>query len=95
MNEVRILASLNDKHIISYKEAFYSEEEGSLCIVMEYAGGGDIREKIKEYKKQGKHLSEPTVWKYLRQLIKGLNTLHSNGILHRDIKSANIFLKED
>jgi NIMA (never in mitosis gene a)-related kinase 1/4/5 len=42
LNEVRILASLNHPNIIAYKEAFFEDSSNFLCIVMEYAGGGDI-----------------------------------------------------
>lgn len=42
LNEVRILASIKDPYIIGYKEAFYDEDSSCLCIIMEYAGGGDI-----------------------------------------------------
>jgi len=62
---------------------------------MEYAGGGDILHKIKDQKIKGDYFPEQLVWKYFCQLLKGLNSLHSLGILHRDIKCANIFIKED
>ena len=39
LNEVRILASINDENIIAYKEAFFDDESQSLCIIMEYADG--------------------------------------------------------
>lgn len=39
---MRLLASIDNKYIIGYKDSFYSEEKQTLCIVMEYAGGGDI-----------------------------------------------------
>jgi len=44
LNEVRILASLNDEFIVSYKEAFFENEDESmtLCLVMEFAAGGDL-----------------------------------------------------
>lgn len=42
LNEVRILASLNYKYVIGYKEAFIDENTNTLCIIMEYAEGGDI-----------------------------------------------------
>ena len=42
VNEIRILASINDEFIIGYKDAFYDEVSSMLCIVMEYASGGDI-----------------------------------------------------
>lgn len=46
LNEVRILASVEHKNVIGYKEAFFEEEEGKLCIVMEIADSGDLESKI-------------------------------------------------
>lgn len=46
LNEVRILASLNDEFIIGYKEAFFEDESMTLCLVMEFAAGGDLYEKL-------------------------------------------------
>jgi len=46
LNEVRILASIQNLNIISYKESFYEDATSSLCIVMEYADGGDLYNKI-------------------------------------------------
>mmetsp|Transcript_1265 Transcript_1265/g.1308 ORF Transcript_1265/g.1308 Transcript_1265/m.1308 type:complete len:105 (+) Transcript_1265:48-362(+) len=42
LNEVRILASLKSKYIISYKQAFWDHEAQALCIIMEYADNGDL-----------------------------------------------------
>ena len=42
INEVRILASINHENIAGYKEAFFEQSSNSLCIVMEYANGGDL-----------------------------------------------------
>lgn len=42
LNEIRILASLNDDYIIKFKEAFYDNLSGYLCIVMQFASGGDL-----------------------------------------------------
>ena len=46
LNEVRILASIQNKNIIAYKEAFFDEESSSLCIVLEFADGGDLYNRI-------------------------------------------------
>jgi len=95
LNEVRILASINEKNIISYKEAFYDDPSQSLCIIMEYASGGDLLRKIQDSKKRGQFIPESSIWSYLIQLLQGLRTLHSMKILHRDLKSANVFLDGD
>jgi NIMA (never in mitosis gene a)-related kinase 1/4/5 len=42
LNEVRILASINDDFIIGYKEAFFDEASSSLCIIIEFANDGDL-----------------------------------------------------
>ncbi|CAI2360522.1 unnamed protein product [Moneuplotes crassus] len=42
LNEVRILASISNKNVISYKEAFYDTEKEALCIIMEYANDKDL-----------------------------------------------------
>jgi NIMA (never in mitosis gene a)-related kinase len=42
LNEVRILASIENPNIVAYKDAFFEEVSQSLCIIMEYADGGDL-----------------------------------------------------
>ena len=42
VNEIRILASINNVNVIGYKQAFFDEKEGCLCIIMEMADGGDL-----------------------------------------------------
>ena len=92
LNEIRILASVKDKNVISYKEAFFDEKDSSLGIVMEYADKGDLFQLITERKKTKNYFSEQEIWKVYIQLLKGLKALHDLKILHRDIKSANVFL---
>ena len=95
LNEVRILASVKSSFVISYKEAFFDEKESCLGIVMEYADKGDLYQKITEYKKTAMLFEESDIWRILLQLIKGLKSLHDLKILHRDLKSANVFLFSD
>ena len=46
LNEIRILASIQNINIISYKESFIDEPTSTLCVVLEFAGGGDVLNKI-------------------------------------------------
>ena len=62
LNEVRILASIEHPNVIAYKEAFFEESSQTLCIVMEFADGGDLQSKIAGLKKQGKLMPEEQVW---------------------------------
>ena len=95
LNEVRILASVKSTFVISYKEAFIEESESSLCIVMEFADQGDLFQKITQFKKMGVLIEEVDIWRIFIQMTKGLKALHDLKILHRDMKSANIFLFSD
>ena len=95
LNEIRILASLSHKNIIGYKDAFFDENSKTLNIVMEYADNGDMSQKIKYNLKHGLIFRENIIWNYLIQILEGLHYLHENNIIHRDLKSANIFLMKD
>ena len=95
LNEVRILASIKSPFVIGYKESFIDEVDQTLCIVMEYADEGDLFQKITLYKKLHTTFSENDAWKIFIQITKGLYDLHSYNILHRDLKSANVFLFRD
>ena len=95
LNEVRILASVKSKYVISYKEAFFDEKDSTLGVVMEYADNGDLYKKILEYKQKKIYFEEIDIWKIFVQLVKGLKALHDLQILHRDLKSANVFLFKD
>ena len=52
LNEIRILASENAENVIRFKEAFYDEPSGQLCIVMEYAEKGDLLQLIHSHAKK-------------------------------------------
>lgn len=91
-NEIRILAAVNHPNIIRYLEHF---EDGSLIfIAMEYADGGDLSQRLKERKKMEK--PEPfdpkLVMYWFLQICMAMKFLHDKRILHRDLKTANVFL---
>jgi NIMA (never in mitosis gene a)-related kinase len=77
LNEVRILASIEHPNIIAYKEWFLEENPSALCIIMEFADGGDLYQKIVDQKKKKKLFSEAEIWETFIQIVKGLNSLHN------------------
>eukprot|EP00359_Climacostomum_virens_P003272 CAMPEP_0204901962 /NCGR_PEP_ID=MMETSP1397-20131031/3380_1 /ASSEMBLY_ACC=CAM_ASM_000891 /TAXON_ID=49980 /ORGANISM="Climacostomum Climacostomum virens, Strain Stock W-24" /LENGTH=702 /DNA_ID=CAMNT_0052070393 /DNA_START=115 /DNA_END=2223 /DNA_ORIENTATION=+ len=90
--EVRLLQKMRHANIVAYKDS-YIDREQFLCIVMVYCEGGDIYSKIKAAK--GKRISEGQVMDYFAQILLALLYLHEKRILHRDLKTQNIFLKND
>ena len=71
-------------------DSFLSRNGESLCICMEYCDGGDLASQIKAAKR---HLfSESKILHYFVQMALGLHYMHSNRVLHRDLKTQNVFL---
>lgn len=95
LNEVRILSSISNPHIVEYYEAFVDPKENYFWIVMEFLGGGDLASVISSSVKSGEVIDETRVWTYAVQVLRGISELHKLKIVHRDIKPANIFLTGD
>mmetsp|Transcript_6453 Transcript_6453/g.11261 ORF Transcript_6453/g.11261 Transcript_6453/m.11261 type:complete len:532 (-) Transcript_6453:220-1815(-) len=88
--EVAVLKKLNHPHIVQYIENFIEDEH--LIIIMEYCDSGDISKKITTARDQRRPITEDVVLHWLLQASLALEFMHENRILHRDIKSSNIFL---
>lgn len=88
VNEIRLLASVRDQHIITYHEAFI--DGNRLCIIMEYAANGDLARAIRRRASQCRPFPEDLIWSYFIQIVRALQALHSKRILHRDVKSGNV-----
>ena len=95
-NEAEILSSLTNKNIVKYYESFQMEQ--NIYIVMEYCEKGDLCTYMSERQKNKKsnyYFNEDFIWKLFIQISIGLYYIHSKKILHRDIKTLNIFLTKE
>lgn len=86
--EVKVLASLSHPNIVKYFDSF--EDTTKLQIVMEWCQGGDLSKYLK--RRQGELLEEEEIMRMFVQIAVALDYVHHHGILHRDLKSSNIFL---
>ena len=92
-SEAKILSLINSKYVVKYRESFVEGED--LDIVMEYCDNGDLCNFLKRKKKKGIPLEEDLIWQIFIKITLGLTAIHKMKILHRDLKTLNIFLNKD
>lgn len=76
---------ISSEYLVHSCDAGYLD--GNPYIVMEFCGGGDLTSKMND---DGARTA-----KYARDILRGLNALHTNGKVHRDLKPENVLIKEN
>ena len=96
-NEADILSSLSNKYVVKFYKSFKKNQ--NIYIIMEYCDNGDLCTFLSRMKKhrinENYYLDEDDVWKLFIQMSIGLYYIHSKKIIHRDIKTLNIFLTKN
>ncbi|XP_066971421.1 serine/threonine-protein kinase Nek8-like isoform X2 [Macrobrachium rosenbergii] len=87
LNEINVLAMMDHPNIVSYMDSF--ERDTILYIEMEYADGGSLAQYLTQ---QVKRIDEREILVIFHQIVAALRYIHEHHILHRDLKTANIFL---
>ena len=87
--EISLLRKLKHENIVNYHDTI--KTDGYLYIVLEYMENGSLAQFVKKFR----FLSETLVAMYITQVLRGLAYLHEQGVLHRDVKGANILKTKD
>jgi NIMA (never in mitosis gene a)-related kinase len=89
--EAKLLSQIKSNFVVKFYDSF--EENNQLNIVMEYCEGGDLDKLLNQRNKIP--LNDNFIWKLFIQIVIGLAELHDMKILHRDLKTSNIFLTKN
>ncbi|CAF1122215.1 unnamed protein product [Rotaria sordida] len=89
--EVKVLSEMKHPYIVSYIDSF--EDPVSLFIIMDYCDGGDLHSRVQA--QRGILFNEDQILDWFVQITLALKHVHDRKVLHRDIKSQNVFLTRD
>jgi NIMA (never in mitosis gene a)-related kinase len=89
--EVQLLSTLKHPNIVTYVESCLSWDL-YLNIIMHYCEGGDLYTKIREKEAENQLFEELKVVEWCIQICMALQYIHEKHIVHRDLKTQNIFL---
>ena len=87
--EINLLKNLDHLNIVKYIECIRTKTH--INLVLEYVENGSLHQMVKQSGKMGEHL----VFIFVKQILEGLAYLHNQGIIHRDIKGANLLLTKN
>lgn len=89
--EIAIMAEIDSHFVVGYYDSFVTGQ--TICIIMEYCQHGDLHYRIKQQQK--KPFANNFLWKVFVHICLGIHYLHARNVIHRDIKSLNVFMTQD
>lgn len=84
---------MNHANVVRYHDSFVEKEY--MCMVMDYCERADFQRRVKKAKQQGKFFPQAQILDWLVQLSLGLQHIHDNKVLHRDLKTQNVLITKD
>ena len=88
--EIDLLKRLEHRNVVQYIDSHY-DSNNCFNIFLEYVSGGTLKALIKELV----GLDERLIRSFTSQILQGLDYIHSQNVIHRDIKASNILVTED
>ncbi|GAB4574420.1 MAG: hypothetical protein Kow0077_20920 [Anaerolineae bacterium] len=88
--EARAIAQLNHPHIVQLYR--YGEAEDLLYMAMQYIEGASLSVVLRSYHQDGQYIEPHEALRIIREVCSALDYAHQKGVIHRDVKPANIML---
>ena len=88
--ESSLMSKISHPYLITFYDSFI--HDNSLYISMEYAIHGDVSSYLPKCRNEKTQVSINQIWTWLYQMTCGIEHLHKSKMLHRDLKTANLFL---
>jgi serine/threonine protein kinase len=90
VEESRLLSSLRSPYIVRHTESF--SDRSTFCIVMDYCEAGDLASRIGLKWRRRQFFEEELVLAWTTQILLALEYIHSQNVIHRDVKPHNLFV---
>ncbi|KAG6414110.1 hypothetical protein SASPL_126828 [Salvia splendens] len=92
LQEMELIAKLSHPYLVEYKDAWV-EKGNCICTLTNYFESGNISDVIRKARRT--YFPEEKICKWMTQLLLAIDYLHSNRVLHRNLKLSNIFVTKD
>ncbi|AYU80773.1 serine/threonine-protein kinase Nek [Leishmania donovani] len=90
--EIIVMDNVDHPNIVKFRESFMDPADNSVDIIMEYCEFGTLEDLIERQRYEGRPFPTDVLLEWMAELLCGLSHIHSNRILHRDLKTSNIFV---
>jgi len=94
LQERQLVAALRHPYVVPYHRSWI-ERSHTVCIVMRHCDGGDLASAAWRARRRRERFPESTLRLWLAQLLSALAYLHSERVIHRDVKTGNVFLTSE
>ncbi|GFR76083.1 serine/threonine-protein kinase Nek4-like [Elysia marginata] len=94
LKEASILSQLKHPHIVLFHECFLDPTREYVCLILDYCDGGSLADKIQTASQNNSFFTEKQIMQWFIQIVMAVQYIHSKHILHRDLKTENVFLNK-